>query len=135
MGNEYTFYDYIDASGGSNNVINAWLNGQGKMAKAYFNHVIPNLEGSPPPGFKDTVWHRPYVHALEKPWNGFVELRKTGSVQYRLIGCVEARSVFLVGTGFHQGSWTTDISPAIGRQRVSRMKNDPIRYRRLHDYS
>jgi hypothetical protein len=57
MGNEYTFYDYIDASGGSNNVINAWLNGQGKMAKAYFNHVIPNLEGSPPPGFKDTYTH------------------------------------------------------------------------------
>ena len=135
MGSEYTFYDYIDADGGNANVINAWLNGQGKPAKGHFNHVLLNLEGSPPPGYTDTVWHRPYVHTLEKPWDGFVELRKTGSVQYRLIGYVEGRSVFLVGKGFHQGSWKTDITPVTGRERVSRMKKDPARYRRPHDYS
>ncbi len=134
MGSEYTFYDYIDADGDGSNVINAWLNGQGKLAKAHFNHVILNLEGSPPPGYKDTVWHPHFVHALEKPWKGFVEFRKTGSVQFRLVGQVEGRSVFLVGMGFHRGRWETDITPATGKERVSQMKKDPARYRRPHDY-
>lgn len=134
-GSGFTFYDYFDVEGGNVNVINAWLNGRGKPAKAYFNHIIPNLEASPPPRHKDTVWHHPYVDTLGKPWNDFLELRKTGSIQYRLIGYMEGTSIFLVATAFHQGNWETDITPVTGKERVARMKADPLKYRRLHDYT
>jgi hypothetical protein len=133
MGIEYTFYDYIDVGG--INRINAWLNGEGRLAKAFFNHIISNLEASPPPKSKDSVWHPPYTIPMKRQWKDFIEIRKTGSIQYRLICKMENREVFLVATGFHKGSYETDITPETTRERVTRMKNNPERYRREHDRS
>ena len=56
MGSEFTFYDYINADGDGTNVINNWLNGDGKKTKAHFNRMIGYLEASPPAGFLDTAW-------------------------------------------------------------------------------
>ena len=135
MGSEFTFYDYIDADGSGANVVKEWLNGQGRQAKAYFNRMISYLEASPPPGSTDSVWHDPYTKAMGGDWKDFVELRKTGRIQYRLIGKVESRGVFLVASGFHKGSYETDITPAKGKERVAQMKNNPAKYRREHDHS
>ena len=63
MGREFTFYDYIDANGV--NVIRDWLNGDGKPAKAYFTVIIGQLEASPPPGGKDSVWRLPLHQTYE----------------------------------------------------------------------
>ncbi|MFC1845793.1 hypothetical protein ACFLYM_00060 [Chloroflexota bacterium] len=57
MGNEFTFYDYIDADGSGSNIIWDWLNGDAKEAKAPFNLIIGYLEASPPAGSQDSVWH------------------------------------------------------------------------------
>ena len=40
MSSEFTFYDYIDADGDGINVIKDWLNGEGKLAKAFFTMII-----------------------------------------------------------------------------------------------
>ena len=133
---EFTFYDYLDADGDGTNVIKDWLNGNGKPGKAYFNRIINYLEGSPPAGSRDSVWHHPYTWPLKGKWKGFFEIRKeTKNVQYRLIGKIEGRCVFLVATGFHQGTWETDVSPETGKERSAQMKNNPAKYRREHDNS
>src|SRR4030042_4423938 len=109
MGSEFTFYDYIDADGSGVNVIERWLNGDGKPAKAFFTMIIGQLEASPPPGTRDSVWRRPYTTLMKGKWDGFIEFRKTGSVQYRLIGQMEGRNVFLVACGIHKGqNYKTD---------------------------
>lgn len=136
MASEFTFYDYIDADGSQTNIINDWLNGDGNRAKAYFNSMINHLEASPPAGFRDTFWCFPYIRPLGGKWKGFKEIRKKADrVQYRLICKVEDRSVFLVTWGFHKGSWETDITPQTGKDRVTQMKDNPIKYRRWHDYT
>ena len=136
MGSEFTFYDYIDARHDGANVINNWLNEEGKPAKAFFNITIVNLEGSPPPSSEDSVWHYPYVLPLHGEWKGFIEIReKAKGVQYRIIGKIEGRDVFLVTWGFHKGSWEIDITPQTAKERVNKMKNYPGSYRREHDFS
>jgi hypothetical protein len=136
MGSEFTFYDYIDADGDGANVINDWLNGDGKQAKAYFNRMIGYLEGSPPAGSQDSVWRDPYTWPLHGEWEDFTEIRKkVKGVQYRLIGKVEGRNVLLITWGFHKGSWETDITPQTGKERAVQMKNNPGKYRREHDNS
>jgi len=139
MGSEYTFYDYIDAGGDGVNVINHWLNGEGKPAKAYFNHMIAALEASPPPGLQDSVWREPYVKQLvnknHRNWGGFIEIRKTGRVQYRLIAKILERRVFLIAHGIHKGrNFETDISPETALVRVDRMTVNPGRYSKEHEY-
>ena len=136
MGSEFTFYDYVDADGSKANVIRSWLNGDGKEAKAYFNRMIGYLEGSLPAGSQDSVWRDPYTWPLHKEWKEFIEIRKKiKGVQYRLIGKVDGRNVFLVTWGYHKGSWETDITPQTGRERVNQMKDNPEKYRREHDNS
>ena len=102
MGSEFTFYDYIDADGGGANVIKDWLNGEGKPAKAYFTTMISHLEASPPPGLRDSVWHDPFTKTMKGEWRGFLEIRKTGRVKYRLLVKMEGRSVFLVAHAIHK---------------------------------
>jgi hypothetical protein len=137
MGSEFTFYDYFDADGVGTNIINDWLNGDGKEAKAYFNRTIGYLEGSPPAGFQDTVWRDPYVWPLHNEWVDFYEIRKKlKKVAYRLIGKVEGRNVFLVTWAYHKGkNWETDITIQTAKERVNQMKNDAVKYRREHDNS
>ena len=136
MGSEFTFYDYIDADGDNVNVIKDWLNGDGKQAKAYFNRMIGYLEESPPTGSEDSVWRDPYTWPLHGEWKDFIEIRKeVKKVQYRLIGKVEDRCVFLVTSGFHKGSWEADVTPETSKERVAQMKNNPAKYRREHDNS
>jgi hypothetical protein len=135
MGSEFTFYDYIDADGGGANVIRDWLNGEGKPAKAHFTIMIPHLEASPPPGLRDSVWQYPYVKVMKKQWKGFLEIRKTGRVQYRLLAKMEGRSVFLVGHAIHKGqNYKPDVSPETASMRVTQMINN-AKYRREHEYS
>ena len=137
MGTEFTFYDYIDADRSGANIIKGWLNGNGKPAKARFNTMIRYLEASPPDGLQGSVWTDPfYVWHLRGEWRGFIEIRKEiQRVQYRLIGKVEGRNVFLVTWGFHKGTWETDVTPQTAKDRVSEMKNSPEKYRSEHDNS
>lgn len=138
MGKEFTFYDYIDSDG--INVIRKWLNGEAKPVKGWFIVIMNHLEASLPPGFKGSFWQPPYAKLLKNKkgeiWSGFIEIRKTGKVQYRLIAKMAERSVFLVASGVHKDqNWNMDISPKTARLRVVQMINDPIKYRREHDYS
>ena len=136
MGNEFTFYDYIDADGSGTNVISDWLNGDGNAAKGRFAVIIPLFEASPPRGFQDSVWREPYVKHMHGDWEGFIELRrKAKRVQYRILGQIDDRSVFLVACGTHKGDYTTDITPQAALERVNQMKSNPARYRRKHEYN
>lgn len=136
MGNEFTFYDYIDADGDGTNVIKSWLNNDGKGSKAYFIWLIPHLEASSPPGAKDTHWVKKYVKNMDKEWDGFIELRKTGSVQYRLIGQRRDRDVLLVASGIHKDqNFRTTVSPRTASNRVNQMVNDSTKYRKEHEYN
>ena len=135
MGIEYTFYDYIDADGDGTNVIKSWLNGDGKNAKAHFTIMISNLEASPPPRTVDSVLGEPYTKPMKADWKGFIELRKTGGVQYRLLAQMQGRSVFLVACGIHKGQkFKTDVTPQTASKRVKQMIENPARYRREHEY-
>jgi len=135
MGAEYTFYDYVNADGDGTNVIKRWLNGDGKDAKAHFTMIIKNLEASPPPRTADSVWGEPFTKPMKGDWDGFIELRKTGSVQYRLLGQKQDRSVYLVAYGIHKGqNYITDVSPQTASRRVKQMIDNPTRYRREHEY-
>jgi len=130
MGSEFTFYDYIDVDAGGANVIKSWLNSDGKAAKAHFTMVIGYLEGSLPAN-----WPIKYVKPMKREWNGFRELRKTGSVQYRLIGKIVGRTVFLVACGIHKDQYfTTDVTSQTASSRVAKMMGD-ARYRREHEYN
>lgn len=135
MGSEFTFYDYIDAAGDGTNVIRDWLNGDGKAAKAFFTNIIGQLEASPPSGFVDSVWGPPYTKLMKGEWDGFIELRKTGSIQYRLIAKIQGRSVFLVASGFHKGHYQTDVTPQTARDRVIQMISNLAKYGREHEYN
>jgi hypothetical protein len=129
MGREYTFYDYIDADGGGSNVIKNWLNGPGKDAKAHFTNIMPYLESLPPP------WMNKYTTLMRGEWDGFIELRKTGRVQYRLLGQMIGRDIYLVACGTHKDQYyTTDVTPQTALTRVSQMINNPAKYRRKHEY-
>ena len=135
--NVYTFYDYIDESGAI--VIKTWLNGDGKLAKAFFTNLIPNLERSTPPHFNDTVWRRPHYKPLENKkgqhWEGFAELRKTGKIQFRIIIQICDHKVFMVACGTHKDqNFEIDVSPDTARRRVEQMTNNPAKYRREHEY-
>lgn len=136
MGSEFTFYDYIDADGGGDNVIKSWLNGNGKKAKAYFTMIIGQLEASPPHRTADSVWGEPFTKVMKSKWKGFIELRKRGSIQYRLIAQMRGRDVFLVACGVHKGKdYRTDVTPATALSRVTQMITNPSRYRREHEHN
>ena len=134
MGIEYTFYDYIDESG--NNVIKDWLNSEAKDAKAYFTEIINNLEASLPPGAENSFWKRPYAARMKYEWDNFWELRKKAEkIQYRLLGQMRYRDVYLVTFGFHKGKYSTDVAPETAAVRVSQMIDNPTKYRREHEYN
>lgn len=137
MGNEYTFYDYIDADGDGTNVIKSWLNGGGKDAKARFTFIINNLEASPPARTAYSVWTEPYTEVMKREWSQFIALRvKVRRVQYRLLAKMVDRNVFLVAYGIHKGkSYETDVMPQTALMRVSQMINNPAKYRRKHEYN
>jgi hypothetical protein len=136
MGSEFTFYDYIDADGSGVNIINTWMNGDGKAAKAYFNTMIHNLEASPPAGTQYSLWQHHYVGHLHDEWKGFREIRKEAKgVQYRLICKIEKRNVFLVTWGYHRGRWITDSTPQTCMDRVVQMQSNPRKYGEEHDDS
>lgn len=137
----YTFYDYIDADGNGTNVIRSWLNGDGKDAKPRFAVLIPLMETSSPPGSENSFWTEPYAKLLKnrrrEKWGGFTEIRiKAKNVQYRLLGQIEGRAVFLVACGIHKDQhFTTDVSPETALNRINQMKNSPAKYRREHEYN
>lgn len=134
MGKEFTFYDYADESG--INLINDWLNGDGKEVKFNFNGIIRWLEESPPAGSQDSLWKKPYIRSLQREWKGFKEIRKdVKGLQYRLICKIEERNVFLVTWGYHKGRWKPDITVQKANDRIDQMKNNLARYGRDHDYS
>jgi hypothetical protein len=133
----YTFFDYIDESGA--NIIKCWLNGDGKLAKAHFTNLIPQLEHSTPPHFNDTVWRIPHYKPLEnkkgQKWEGFAELRKLGKIQYRIIIQIQDHKVFLVACGVHKGQkFDIDVPPKTARLRVAQMIANPAKYRREHEF-
>ena len=128
MGKEYTFYDYIDEN--ENNTIRNWLNGEAKDVKARFTEIIPHLESLAPP------WMTKYTTLMKGEWDGFIELRKTGTVQYRLLGQMRGRNVYLVACGIHKDPYLkTDVTPEKASTRVSQMIDNPAKYRRKHEYN
>jgi hypothetical protein len=134
MVKEYTFFDYIDAEKSGTNVILAWLNSDGKPAKARFTFIIKYLGTSSPPGSNGSYWCEPMTKAMKGNWIGFIELRaKINKIQYRLIGKMVNRNFFLVATAFHKGSYVTNITPKTGDDRVKQMINNPLKYRSEHD--
>lgn len=135
MGSQFTFYDYIDADGGGENVIKSWLNGKGKPVKAYFANYIPQLEASPPPRIKNSKWVFPGARYMTRDWAGFIELRKKAAGrEFRLICKMHGRNVFLVAHGIHKGqNFPTDVSVTSAKQRMAQMESDPGRYRREHE--
>ncbi|MBN1176652.1 MAG: hypothetical protein JXA51_03120 [Dehalococcoidales bacterium] len=137
MDKEYTFYDYIDADGDGSNVIKEWLNGEAKVAKAYFTQIISHLEVSSPPRTKDTLWKKPYAKYMKHEWAGFWELRKEyRNIQYRILGQMIHRNVYLVAYGIHKDqNFITDVTPQTASARVSQMKSNPTKYGRTHEYN
>ena len=136
MTKEYTFYDYIDADGDGSNVIRSWLNSEAKAAKAYFGELIHNLEVSSPPGAANSFWKRPYAAPMKYEWDGFWEFRKKAKkIQYRLLGQMRYRDVYLVAYGTHMGKYVTDITPQTALIRVSQMIDNPIKYGRKHEHN
>ncbi|HEY93606.1 MAG TPA: hypothetical protein G4O15_01540 [Dehalococcoidia bacterium] len=133
MSGEHKFYDYIDEGG--NNIIEDWLNNEGRSAKANFIIRIELLAASPPRGFVDSVWQYPYVTPLTGQWEGFVEIRvKANNNQYRLIGKKVDRDILLVAWGYHDGKgWNTADTPSTAKERVDQMLNNPDKYRRDHE--
>ena len=98
--------------------------------------LIPNLEASPPAGYQDSAWREPHIKRMRDEWDGFIEVRKTGHVQYRLIGRTEDRYVFLVACAIHKGqNYEINVSSQTALTRVQQMKNVPARYRREHEYN
>ena len=80
MGLHWTFYDYVDENG--QNLINLWLNDEGKKAKASLNNRIKHLESIPP-----GKWTRPRVDTLTEECAGLFEIRtEKSNAQYRLLG-------------------------------------------------
>ena len=68
-------------------------------------------------------------------WDGFVEIRKDGSIQYRLIAYLQDRNVFLVACGFHKDQYyTTDVTPDTASNRVQQMISNPAMYRKEHEF-
>lgn len=131
MSREFIFFDYID---NGNNIIKDWLNGSGSPAKARFNVLTGYLEYSSPPGTNNTFWTRPYTWPLHDNWDDYFELRrKAHNVEYRLIGKIIVRNVFLVTWGYHKGSWETNITQQTASERVNRMLTNPG-FRREHEY-
>lgn len=135
MGSEYTFYDYIDADRTDRNIVNDWLNNEGKEAKQGFNAIIRRLEESPPYTCQDSCWGFPATKPLTGNWDGFTELRKQiKRIQYRLIIKEDHRNVHIVTWGRHNDDWQTDITSEKANERVEQMKSNPIKYRRNHDF-
>jgi len=133
MGTEYTFYDYIDELG--NNIIKDWLNGEARDANMYFANIIEMLESSSPPRANNSFWKRPYAARLKGNWDGFWELRKKAErIQYRLLGQMQHRNVYLVTFGTHMGKYETEVQPQTAKMRVLQMINSPARYRREHEH-
>lgn len=129
MSKEFTFFDYFDADGNGSNVINDWLHNNGKDSKAFFNQIIPHLEESPPP------WMSKYTKFMRDDWQGFIELRKTGSIQYRLIGKMIGRYIYLIACAIHKDQYfNATVSPKVASERVKQMVVNPKKYRRYHDY-
>lgn len=136
MGSEFKFFDYFDADGSGTNIIKDWLNGEARLAKMHFDSVIRNLRNSSPTSSQGSVWSSPkYIVHLHNEWKGFIEIkRRAKRIQFRLIGRVEDRTVFLVTWGYHQGDWAPGITPQKAWERVYQMKNSPAIYRREHDF-
>ncbi|MFH1383020.1 MAG: hypothetical protein ABIH70_09060 [Chloroflexota bacterium] len=133
MNKEHIFYDYVDQNGA--NLIKGWLHGDGKSARARFNLIIDNLEGSPPPGFMGSVWTPSYVYDLTGDWKGFLEIRaEINKKEYRLIGQRQNRNILLITWGYHDGKgWHTDITPGSAKIRVSQMITNIGKYGREHE--
>ena len=130
MGSDFTFYDYLDADTGGENIIHSFLNGQTKRVKAWANSMIRHLEASPL-----STWSEPYTKKLTGEWGGFFEIRKQGkNTRVRLVFKIEKRDVFLVATGFHRSKWEVSITPNQAMQRVRQMTEHPELYRRPHDH-
>jgi len=130
MGTEYTFYDYIDADNDGSNVINSWLHNDGSASKAFFDQIIPYLEESPPP------WMSKYTEKMRGKWKGFIEIRKTGSVQYRLLGQMRGRKIYLVACAIHKAPYyLTTVTPNKALLRIEQMDKNPTKYRRYHVYN
>lgn len=130
MVKEFTFYDYIDADGDGSNVIKNWLNGTGNDAKPFFTDIILHLEKTPPP------WITKYTKKMKHEWSKFIELRKTGRINYRLIGKMVYRHIYLVTHAIHKDQhYEAGITPQKALERVSQMISNPTKYAREHEYN
>lgn len=134
MTKEYTFYDYIDADKGNTNVINIWLNHEAKDSKFHFNEIIKHLEASTPPGTQGSFWIKQYAKRMKGEWEGFWEIRRqVKNVQYRLLGWMNRRDIYLVACATHKEDYLPIVSSTTAKNRVRQMIDNPKKYRRNHD--
>ena len=131
MGFYWTFYDYVDENG--ENLINRWLNNEGKKAKSKFNSWIRHLEGTAP-----GKWKRPLIDTLTDDCEGLLEIRAIQSgINYRLLvfhGPDQCRPTLALGI-----IKQTDKVPPEDCKRTLRIKEivdgDPTNRRVEHDFN
>lgn len=131
MGNQFSFYDYVDEAG--QNQIRAWFDSIGAKPKAKLNSRILYLAATPP-----GQWNRPLVDTLTGECEGLFEIRaQVGRVQYRLLGFhgTGERQVTLVFGARERNDRFEPLSACRQAQRrKAQVEQDPERHRRVHDF-
>lgn len=134
MGSEFTFYDFVDAGGSGENVVKAWLHGPGSKARAKFNQIIANLEGTPPPW---TGLGRAWDKLKGKGFEELYEMRlEREHVQYRLIAFFGAgdREVTITMGAIHKDkNWTPSNFGSGSQHRRKLVTGNAALYRTVHD--
>ena len=130
MGSEFTFYDYVNASG--ENKIRSWLDGQTVKVRAKFDTWLRNLEATP-----IGLWGEPYVSQLHGECNQLFEIKpEVQGVQYRLLGFHgPARDPTLVfGAREVGGKWQPPSTCNQAQKRRAIVEVDSPRRRRKHEF-
>lgn len=131
MASPFTFYDYLDEQGV--NVIFHWLHGDGAASRAYFDHMIANLAAAPP---GSSLWAPPYCGPMKgKAWKDIFEIRKRGSIQFRLFICYGPgdRQVTILAGGSHKNKIYTPHNVAnLAQARKALLFATPDEHREVH---
>lgn len=131
MGSQFTFYDYVDDQ--DVNMIYEWLHGDGARSRATFNQWIANAEAAPP---GSGLWSPPFWSPMKgRAWKDLYEMRKTGSIQFRLIACRGPgdRAITVLAGGWHKGKIYTPHNLAqLAQDRKTAVFDNPNAHREAH---
>ncbi len=128
MGSEFTFYDYVDASG--ENLIRTWLDDQSVKVRVKFDVMIRYMEATP-----IALWHDPYGKLLHGECRGLFEIkRKVQRVQYRLLAFhgLAGDPTLVLGAREVGGRWEPRSACEQAQGRRAIVESDPRKHRRKH---